>query len=325
MKWIRTLSLFAVIFVLCACGEKEVTEVQVGEVTRSIFYAPLYAGIEQGFFEEEGLAIDLTTIPGGDKTMTALLSDGIDIALIGAETSVYVAGQNPNDPVVNFAQLTQTDGTFLVSREKIENFDWEMLKGQTFLGQRVGGMPQMAGEYVLKSNGIDPHQDLTLIQNIEFANIANAFASGTGDFVQLFEPTASVFEEEGLGTIVASFGEELGAIPYTGFMAKQSTLDDEELASAFTRGLYKAQNWVYESSAEEVAKAIAPYFEDTNLALIEKVVERYREQKSYATDPIIDENEFDNLLKVMKEANVLETEPKYTDLVNRSFADEVVE
>jgi NitT/TauT family transport system substrate-binding protein len=176
MKWIRTLSLFAVIFVLCACGEKEVTEVQVGEVTRSIFYAPLYAGIEQGFFEEEGLAIDLTTIPGGDKTMTALLSDGIDIALIGAETSVYVAGQNPNDPVVNFAQLTQTDGTFLVSREKIENFDWEMLKGQTFLGQRVGGMPQMAGEYVLKSNGIDPHQDLTLIQNIEFANIANAFA-----------------------------------------------------------------------------------------------------------------------------------------------------
>lgn len=324
MKWIRTLSLFAVIFVLCACGEKEVTEVQVGEVTRSIFYAPLYAGIEEGFFEEEGLAIDLTTIPGGDKTMTALLSDGIDIALIGAETSVYVAGQNPNDPVVNFAQLTQTDGTFLVSREKIENFDWDMLKGQTFLGQRVGGMPQMAGEYVLKSNGIDPHQDLTLIQNIEFANIPNAFASGTGDFVQLFEPTASIFEEQGIGTVVASFGEELGAIPYTGFMAKQSTLDDEEVAAAFTRGLYKAQNWVYESSAEEVAKSIAPYFEDTDLALIEKVVERYREQESYATDPIIDENEFDNLLKVMKEANVLETDPKYKDLVNRSFAEEVV-
>ena len=324
MKWIRTLGLFAVIFVLCACGEKEVTEVQVGEVTRSIFYAPLYAGIEEGFFEEEGLKIDVTTIPGGDKTMTALLSDGVDIALIGAETSVYVAGQNPNDPVVNFAQLTQTDGTFLVSRENIENFDWNILKGQTFLGQRVGGMPQMAGEYVLKSNGIDPHKDLTLIQNVDFANIPNAFASGTGDFVQLFEPTASIFEEEGLGTVVASFGEELGAIPYTVFMAKQSTLDDEELAAAFTRGLYKAQNWVYESSAADVAKAIAPYFEDTDLALIEKVVERYRQQKSYATDPIIDEDEFNNLLKVMKEANVLDADPKYTDLVDRTFADEVV-
>ncbi|MER1998518.1 MAG: ABC transporter substrate-binding protein [Lysinibacillus sp.] len=324
MKWIRTLCLFAVIFVLCACGEKEVTEVKVGEVTRSIFYAPLYAGIEQGFFEEEGLALEVTTIPGGDKTMTALLSDGVDIALIGAETSIYVTGQNPNDPVVNFAQLTQTDGTFLVSRENIEDFNWDLLKGQTFLGQRVGGMPQMAGEYVLKNNGIDPHKDLTLIQNVDFANIPNAFASGTGDFVQLFEPTASIFEEQGLGTVVASFGEELGAIPYTVFMAKQSTLEDEELAAAFTRGLYKAQNWVYESSASDVAEAIAPYFEDTELALIEKVVERYRDQKSYATDPIIDEDEFNNLLKVMKEANVLETDPKYKDLVNRTFADEVV-
>lgn len=147
-------------------------------MTRSIFYAPLYAAIEQGYFEEQGLNIELTTIPGGDKTMTALLSDGVDIALIGAETSIYVAGQHPNDPVVNFAQLTQTDGTFLVAREQIDDFTWEKLKGTTFLGQRVGGMPQMAGEFVLKKNGINPQQDLTLIQNIDFANIANAFAYG---------------------------------------------------------------------------------------------------------------------------------------------------
>ena len=162
----------------CSTGKDEKTEVKIGEVTRSIFYAPLYVAIEEGFFEEEGLDIELTTIPGGDKTMTALLSDGVDIALIGAETSIYVAGQNPNDAVVNFAQLTQTDGTFLVAREDVKDFDWEMLKGSTFLGQRVGGMPQMAGEFVLKSNGIDPKSDLTLIQNIDFANIANAFASG---------------------------------------------------------------------------------------------------------------------------------------------------
>ena len=324
MKWIRYICLFSVMILLVGCNSGEMTEVKVGEVTRSIFYAPLYVAIEEGFFEDEGLDVKLSTIPGGDKTMTALLSDGIDIGLIGAETSIYVAGQNPNDVVVNFAQLTQTDGTFLVAREEIKDFDWDMLKGSTFLGQRVGGMPQMAGEYVLKSNGIDPQKDLTLIQNIDFANIANAFASGTGDYVQLFEPTASVFEEQGVGKIVASFGEELGAIPYTVFMAKESTLKDEDFISSFTKALYKAQQWVYKESAEKVAKSISPYFEDTDLALIEKVVERYRSQESFAKDPIIDEKEFDNLLKVMTEAGVLEYDAKYEELVNRSFADKVV-
>ena len=325
MKWIRYICLFSVIILLVGCSTGEKTEVKVGEVTRSIFYAPLYVAIEEGFFEDEGLDVKLTTIPGGDKTMTALLSDGIDVALIGAETSVYVAGQNPNDAVVNFAQLTQTDGTFLVAREDIKDFDWKMLEGSTFLGQRVGGMPQMAGEFVLKSNGIDPQKDLTLIQNIDFANIASAFASGTGDYVQLFEPTASMFEEQGVGKIVASFGEELGAIPYTVFMAKESKFkEEEELISSFTKALYKAQKWVYEKSASEVAKSITPYFEDTDVALIEKVVERYRSQESFAKDPIIDEKEFDNLLKVMTEAGVLEYGAKYEELVNRSFADKVV-
>ena len=324
MKWIRYVCLFSVMILLVGCNSGEKTEVKIGEVTRSIFYAPLYVAIEEGFFEEEGLEVKLTTIPGGDKTMTALLSGGIDIGLIGAETSIYVVGQNPNDKVVNFAQLTQTDGTFLVAREDVKDFDWDMLKGSTFLGQRVGGMPQMAGEFVLKSNGIDPHKDLTLIQNIDFANIANAFASGTGDFVQLFEPTASVFEEQGVGKIVASFGEELGAIPYTVFMAKESTLKDKELTESFTKALYKAQKWVYEESAAKVAKSISPYFEDTDLTLIETVVERYRNQESFAKDPIIDEKEFDNLLKVMTEAGVLEYDAKYKELVNRAFADKVV-
>lgn len=324
MKWLRCAVFCGMLLLLVGCGDTELQDVKIGEVTRSIFYAPLYAAIEEGFFEDEGLHIDLTTIPGGDKTMTALLSDGIDIALIGAETSVYVAGQNPNDPVVNFAQLTQTDGTFLVSREDIEAFDWEMLKGSTFLGQRVGGMPQMAGEFVLKKNDIDPHNDLTLIQNIDFANIANAFASGTGDYVQLFEPTASIFEQQGIGKIVASFGEELGEIPYTVFMTKESTLKQDKFVKSFTKALYKAQNWVYKADAAKVAKSIAPYFEDTDVALIEKVVIRYRDQQSYSLDPIIEEAEFQNLLDVMTAAGVLEYDAQYKELVNRAFADEVV-
>lgn len=177
------ISLFVVlslgmIVLLAACGEKEMTKVKVGEVTRSIFYAPQYVAISKGYFEEEGLDVELSTIPGGDKTMTALLSDGIDIALVGSETSIYVTAQGANDPIKNFAQLTQTDGTFLVSREKIDDFSWDMVKDSTFLGQRKGGMPQMVGEFVLKKHGINPHEDLDLIQNIDFANIATAFAYG---------------------------------------------------------------------------------------------------------------------------------------------------
>ncbi|MFY0741128.1 ABC transporter substrate-binding protein [Solibacillus sp. FSL W7-1472] len=324
MKWLRIALFVGLLLLLVGCGQKDLQEVKVGEVTRSIFYAPLYAAIEEGFFEDEGLSIQLSTIPGGDKTMTALLSDGIDIALIGAETSVYVSGQNPNDKVINFAQLTQTDGTFLVARDQNVDFSWDALKDSTFLGQRVGGMPQMAGEFVLKKQGIDPQNDLTLIQNIDFANIANAFASGTGDYVQLFEPTASIFEQQGIGKIVASFGEELGAIPYTVFMAKESTFSEKEMMDSFTKALYKAQKWVYEASSADVAKAIAPYFEDTDQKIIEQVVTRYRDQQSYAKDPIIDEDEFQNLLDVMTEAGVLEFEPAYKDLVNRSFADAVV-
>lgn len=322
--WLLMGSLFLLLFMLTACGKEELKEVRVGEVTRSIFYAPQYVAIEKGFFEEEGLKVKLSTIAGGDKTMTALLSDGIDIALVGSETSIYVTAQGANDPIKNFAQLTQTDGTFLVSREKIEDFSWDMLKGTTFLGQRKGGMPQMAGEFVLKKHGINPQEDLELIQNIEFANISTAFASGTGDFVQLFEPTASVFEQQGKGYIVASFGEESGHLPYTVFMAKESYIDDnEKIIEKFTRALKKAQDWVYANSAEDVAKVIQPYFEDTDVALIATVVERYRAQESYAKDPILDEGEWNNLQDVMEQAGELPQRMEYEKLVDTTFAEKV--
>ena len=327
-RWVKSSFLAVVtcmvLLVLASCGEEELQEVKVGEVTRSIFYAPQYVAIEKGFFEEEGLKVELSTIPGGDKTMTALLSGGIDVALVGSETSIYVTAQGANDPIKNFAQLTQTDGTFLVSREKIDNFSWDMLKDSTFLGQRKGGMPQMAGEFVLKKHGIDPHNDLELIQNIEFANISTAFASGTGDFVQLFEPTASVFEKEGVGHIVASFGTESGHLPYTTFMTKESYIDsDPETVEKFTRAIKKAQDWVYANSADDVAKAIQPFFEDTELDLIATVVERYRAQESFAKDPILDEEEWNNLQDVMEEAGELPRRMDYQELVNTSFAEKV--
>ncbi|AST92950.1 hypothetical protein BC6307_17495 [Sutcliffiella cohnii] len=316
---------FVLLFSIVACGNSNGQTVRVAEVTRSIFYAPQYVAIEKGFFEEEGLDVQLTTAWGGDKTMTALLSNGADIALVGSETSIYVYAQGATDPVINFAQLTQTDGTFLVSREKLDNFSWDDLKDTTFLGQRVGGMPQMVGEFVLKQHGIDPHSDLNLIQNIDFGNIPNAFASGTGDFVQLFEPQASIFEKEGIGYIVASFGTESGLVPYTTFMSKQSYINEnEETVEKFTRALYKAQQWVDNHSAKEVAEVIQSYFDDTELELIEMVVDRYKSQGSFATDPILDKQEWENLQAIMEEAGELPTQVDHGTLVNTNIAENVI-
>lgn len=310
---------------LAACNNDKIQTVKVAEVTHSIFYAPQYVAIEKGFFEEEGLNIELTLTPGGDKVMTALISDGADIGLVGSETSIYVSAQGSSDPVINFAQLTQTDGTFLVSREKIDNFSWDQLKGVTFLGQRKGGMPQMVGEFVLKKHGIDPHADLNLIQNVDFANITSAFASGTGDFVQLFEPQASMMEKEGRGYIVASFGEESGHVPYTTFMAKESYIkENKETIEKFTRAIYKAQKWVEENSAKEIAKVIQPHFEDTDLEIIEMVVERYKGQGSYATNPILDEKEWNNLQDIMDEAGELPKRVDHGTLVNTEIAEGVM-
>lgn len=313
---------------LAACGGgNQLEKMTIAEVTHSLFYTPQYVALEKGFFEEEGLDVELKTTWGGDKTMTTLLTDGADVALVGSETTIYVKAQGATDPVVNFAQLTQTDGTFLVAREQVEDFSWDQLKGSTFLGQRKGGMPQMVGEYVIKDKGIDPHSDLKLIQNVDFANIPNAFASGTGDYVQLFEPTASIFEQEGKGHIIASFGAEETAnhVPYTVFMSKDSYIkENPDKIKSFTKAIYRAQQWVETHTAKEIADLIAPQFEDTSLDIIETVVDRYKSQSSFATDPILDEAEWNNLQDIMDEAGELPERIDYKTLVNKEIAEEVV-
>lgn len=311
---------------LSGCGgDGAAKKVRIGEVTRSVFYAPQYVALEKGFFEEEGLEVELQTTAGGDKTMTALLSGAIDVALVGAETSIYVYQQGAEDPVINFAQLTQTDGTFLVAREQVSDFDWNDLKGSTFLGQRKGGMPQMAGEFTLKKHGIDPQGDLELIQNIEFANIAAAFASGTGQYVQLFEPQASIFEREGKGHVIASFGAESGQLPYTVFMTKQSYIDkNDDTVQKFTNAIHKAQRWVQENSPEETAKTIAPYFKDTDEDILISSVKRYLEQGSYAESPVLNESAWNNLLDVMDSAGELKSRVELNQVANNSFGEKAV-
>lgn len=308
---------------LSSCGSKEEAgKIRIGEVTRSIFYAPEYVAIAQGFFKDEGLDVELTTTWGGDKTMSTLLSNGIDVALVGSETSIYVYQQGSDDPVINFAQLTQTDGTFLVSRNPMPNFQWSQLKGSTFLGQRKGGMPQMAGEFTLKKKGIDPHKDLNMIQNVDFANIPTAFASGTGDYVQLFEPQAAVFEKEGKGRVIASFGVESGHLPYTVFMSKKSFIEkNPDTVQKFTNAVHRAQKWVQSKSNKEIAQAIAPYFKDTPTDIVERVVQRYKEQGSFAEDPIVDEAEWNNLQDIMQSAGELKQRINHKTLVDNIFAE----
>ncbi|KAA8745125.1 MULTISPECIES: ABC transporter substrate-binding protein [Paenibacillus] len=317
--------LLIIIVALTSCNKEEnEAKITIGEVTRSVFYAPEYVAVAQGFFEEQGLEVDIQTTAGGDKTMAALLAGSVDIALVGAETSIYVYQQGAEDPVINFAQLTQTDGTFLFARNTEGSFDWEQLRDSTFLGQRKGGMPQMAGEFALNKHGIDPQSDLELIQNVDFANIASAFASGTGDYVQLFEPQASIFEQEDRGKVVASFGTESGRLPYTVFMTKQSYLNDnKDIVQKFTNGLHKAQAWVDSHSAEEIAEVISPFFKDIDSAILISSVNRYKEQGSYATDPIIDEEEWNNLLDVMSAAGELKERVDLNAIVDNAYAEEV--
>jgi len=314
------------LLVLSACQKDKTTSIKLGEVTRSVFYAPQYVALEKGFFADEGLDVDMQTTWGGDKTMTALLSDSVDIALVGSETSIYVYAQNPRDYAINFAQLTQTDGTFLVSQEAYDDFDWDNVKDTTFLGQRKGGMPQMVGEFVLKKYDIDPHSDLNLLQNIDFANIPGAFVSDDEtEFVQLFEPTASTMEKEGTGHIVASFGEESGLVPYTVFMAKQSYLDEnEDNIKKFTKAIYKAQQWVEENDPKDIAEVVQPYFDDTDLEMLAASIERYKDQDSFATDPILSTDGWENLKDIMDEAGELPGEAPYDDLVNTEIAEEII-
>ena len=325
IKWVSYLFILLLVF-LSACSSNDVSEITLAEVTRSVFYTPQYVALENGYFEEEGLEVELQTTWGGDKTMTALLSDNADIALVGSETSIYVYGQDASDLVINFAQLTQTDGTFLVSKTEKPDFSWEDTKGSIFLGQRKGGMPQMVGEYVLKQHDINPHEDLELLQNIDFANIPSAFVSGDAEYVQLFEPTASTFEKEGKGHVIASFGEESGLIPYTVFMTKESFINENEnVVKSFTKAIYKAQQWVEETDAEEIAKVVQPYFEDTELDMLTSSIDRYKQQGSFASSPLLTEEAWENLQNIMEEAGELPKHAPYDELVNTDIANEVTQ
>lgn len=301
-------------------------KVRLNEVTRSVFYAPQYVAISEGFMKEQGIDVEITTGQGADKVMTAVLANQSDIGFAGPEAAIYVYNEGKEDYAQVFAQLTQKDGSFLVSREKNEDFEWEDVKGKTIIPGRKGGVPYMTMEYILKKNGIDPEKDVVLDDSIKFDLMAGAFTGGTADYVTLFEPTASLTEAEGKGYIVASLGEASGEIPYTAYFAKKSYIEEsEDLILRFTRAIYNAEQWVAKHSAEEIATSIQEFFPDTTVEQLTKSVEAYQKIDAWKKEPSMKEESFELLQTVMEEAGELKEKAPFDIVVNNSFAKEVEE
>jgi len=320
--------IFSLIIInLSSCTtKKKLTKIRLNEVTHSIFYAPQYVAIGQGFFKEEGLDIELINGGGADKVMTALLSGQCDIGFMGPEASLYVYNEGKEDYAVNFIQLTQKDGSFLVAREPDPDFNWGKLKGKHVIAGRKGGVPEMTLEYVIRKNGLVANQDVICDTTIQFNLMAGAFTGGTGDYVALFEPTASLLEREGKGYIVASIGKDSGEVAYTCYSAKKSYIEkNKDIIQKFTNAIYKGQLWVEKSSHEEIAKVLKPFFPDADEDLLVTVVKRYKEQDTWSKNPILKPEAFDLLQTIMSQAGELDKKVPYEKVVTTEFAEKAME
>lgn len=300
--------------------------IKVNEVTRSVFYAPQYVAINNGYFEENGIDIELTTGQGADAVMTAVLASQCDIGFAGPEASIYVYNEGKEDYTQVFAQMTKKDGSFLVARNKTDNFSWQDLKGTTVIPGRKGGVPYMTLRYVLKKNGIDPDNDLVLDDSIKFDLMAGAFASGDAEYVTLFEPTASLTQNEGKGYIVASVGEASGEIPYTAYFAKKSYIEENsKFIQNFTNAIYRGQKWVAENSARDIAVSIQSFFPDTSVDVLETAIQSYKDIDAWNDTPILTEDSFERLEEVMIEAGELKNKVPYDKIVNNEYAQNSIE
>lgn len=324
MKKVITLIVCLVIIVICFIfysfwtnkSNDNLTKVKVAEVTHSVFYAPQYVALEQGYFEDEGLDIELTLTSGADNVMAAVLSGDVNIGLSGSEATIYVYNKGEKDYIKTFAQLTQKDGSFIVSREKIDDFTLNDLKGKYIIGGRLGGMPEMTLEYALKQNNIDPNKDLTIDTSIEFASMAGAFIGGTGDFVALFEPLATQVVNEGYGYKVAQLGTLTDNVPYTAYNARSSYLEENpDIIEKFDRAIQRGLDFVHEKSSDEITKAIMDQFPDTSYNDLKTAVESYLENDTWPKTTTFTKESFDHLQDIVIEAGQLDKKVNYEDLI----------
>ena len=326
MKKIVVLALIFSLLVLslCSCAKKEeegMTAITLNEVAHSIFYAPQYVAIEKGYFKEEGLDVKLVNGSGADNVMTAVLSGEADIGFMGSEASIYVFNEGSGERIVNFAQLTQRAGNFLVARKADEDFTWDKLKGKTVLAGRKGGMPQMVFEYILKKNNMDPQKDLKMVQNIDFGLTAEAFASGQGDYSVEFEPIAASLEKEKKGVVVASLGVDSGMVPYTAYSAKESYIKkNADTIQKFTNALQKGMDFVKSHTPQEIAEVIQPQFKETERDTLTTIVERYYDQGTWKDDLVFEKESFELLQDILESGGELSSRVSYEELVNTEFA-----
>lgn len=318
---------FTACYSFTGCGDKnasELTTVRVCEVTHSLFYAPQYVAIEKGFFEEEGISVDLSNGGGADKVMAAVLSNNMDIGLAGPEACIYVYNEGNDDWPMVFAQLTKRDGSFLVSREPVDSFSWSDLEGKTVIPGRRGGVPYMTLEYTMKQNGLNPSSDVTLDDSIQFDLMASAFSNGSADYVTLFEPTAAAVVKSGKGYYATSIGSQSGEIPYTAYFSKQSySRKHPEILQGFTNAIARGQVWIAEHSAREIAEAIQNQFPDTDIDTLTEGVQSYKNIDAWNDSPVMKEEAFQKLQTVMIEAGELKQTVPFDKIVTNSYAEAV--
>ena len=309
-----------------ASQREELQKVTLNEVAHSIFYAPQYVAIEEGYFVEEGIKLEVVTGFGADKVMASVLSGESDIGFMGSESSIYAYQQGANDPVINFAQLTQRAGNFIVAREEMPDFQWTDLVGKDVLGGRKSGMPEMVFEYILKQKGIDPDQDLNIDRSIDFGSTAAAFAGGQGEFSVEFEPSATALEQEGSGYVVASCGVESGYVPYTAYSAKESYIEENpEIIQGFVNALQKGMDYVNSHTPEEIAGIIQPQFKENDLETITTIVKRYQEQDTWKENLVFEKESFELLQDILDSAGELEERVPYEKLVDTAYAKKALE
>ena len=318
----------AVILAVSGCAASPeangMTAVRLNEVVHSVFYAPQYVALANGYFEDEGLTIELSVGNGADKSMTALLSDSADIALLGTEAGIYVINEGRENSVKAFAQLTQRAGNFLISRTDGENFDWESLRGKSVIGGRKGGMPELVLEYVLKQKGLE--NDVEIINNISFESTAGAFAADVGDFTVEFEPTATSLEQEGVGFVAASLGTECGFVPYTVYMASSEYMEENpEIIQKFTNAVYRGQLWTENHTSGEIAEVIQSYFPENDVETLAGIIERYKSQDTWRATPVYSEEDFELFEDIMEEGGELTRRVAFDELIDNSFAQKAVE
>ncbi|MBQ4558067.1 MAG: ABC transporter substrate-binding protein [Clostridia bacterium] len=312
-------------FVFVGCGEST-NKIRINEVTHSIFYAPLYIAINNGYFEDEGFEIELTNGGGSDQSMTALLTDACDIALLGPETSVYVASQGREDLPVIFGQLTKRDGSFIIGRTDINgNFDWSSMEGKEILGGRKGGMPAMTLEYVLRNKGLIDGENITINYDVAFNNMTASFIANTGDYMTTFEPTGSTLEKNNQGYIMASVGEAAGEVPFTTFMATSKYINDNpETIHKFLKAVMRGYNYLVTADIDDVVDALLPSFADSDREIIKSSLLNYIAIDAWCATPIMTESSYNRLIDIMTQAGTLTENVPFASVVNNSYAQEVI-